>query len=168
MLRRLVFASLMSAFLLPAKASPFSQTFGNGILGVPWGAPLTSLVATFPQGDHMFAITPGCRAYWVKDGQPFLGIPREDRGTLFGLDKQNRVAIVSIAFDFSRKDELRSTLISLLGAPMASSRTGEKTQYTWRSPEGMRASVTEFGEASQQIVWLSVATAEYRVTPGAC
>jgi hypothetical protein len=44
---------------------------------------------------------------------------------------------------------LRTTLTSLFGAPMVATRSDEKTQYGWRSPEGMIASVTEFGEGPQ-------------------
>jgi hypothetical protein len=126
------------------------------------------LVAVYPQGDHVFAVTPGCRAYWVKDGQEFLGIPRDGGGVLFGLDKQNRVAVAAVAFDFERKEELHTTLISLFGVPMFSNRTAEKTRYAWRSPEGMTASVTEFGEGTQRIVWLTVSVPGYKSQKDGC
>jgi hypothetical protein len=122
----------------------------------------------YPQGDHVFAVTPGCRAYWVKDGQQFLGIPREGNGVLFGLDKQNHVAIAAVAFDFERKDELRTTLTSLFSTPMVSTRSETMTQYGWRSSEGMTVSVTEFGEGQQRIIWLSVAVPGYGEARESC
>lgn len=104
----------------------------------------------------------------MKDGQQFLGIPREGKGVLFGLDRQNHVAIAAIAFDFERKEELRMMLTSLFGTPVVATSSAEKTQYGWRSPNGMRASVTEFGEAAQRIVWLSVAVPGYKAVKDGC
>jgi hypothetical protein len=159
---------LLTATCFAASADSLKTTFGRGVLGIPWGATLTSVVGTYPQGDHVFAVTPGCRAYWVKDGQQFLGIPREGKGVLYGLDRQNHVAIAAVAFDFERKEELRTTLTSLFGAPMVATRSDEKTQYGWRSPEGMIASVTEFGEGPQRIVWLSVSIPGYKAVKDGC
>ena len=160
--------ALLTATCFAASVESLKTTFGGGVLGIPWGATLTSVVGTYPQGDHMFAVTPGCRAYWVKDGQQFLGIPREGRGVLYGLDRQNRVATAAVAFDFERKDELRTTLTSLFGTPMAATSSAEKTQYGWRSPEGMIASVTEFGEGAQRIVWLSISVPGYKPVKDGC
>lgn len=168
MLTRLVLPLLLSGVGAVASASSLKETFGPGILGIPWGTSLTSLVGVYPQGDHMYAVTPGCRAYWVKDGQQFLGIPREGKGVLFGLDKQNHVAIAAVAFDFERKDELRTTLTSLFKIPKVSTRSGAMTQYGWRSSEGMIVSVTEFGEGPQRIIWLSVSVAGYGEAKEAC
>ena len=117
MRRTSILVGLMAMLALPLEAGTVKEAFGSGILGVPWGASLTAVVGVFPQGDHVFALTPGCRAYWVKDGQTFLGVPRETSGVLFGFDAQDRLVVAAIAFDYARRDELRSALISLLGAP---------------------------------------------------
>jgi hypothetical protein len=162
----LLMVLLLGAAWFPASADPIKTTFAGGILGIPWGTTLTGLVGTYPQGDHMFADTPGCRAYWVKDGQQFLGIPREGRGVLYGLDEQNRVAVVAVAFDFERKEELRTTLTSLLGPPTLNIQSAQKIQYGWRSPDGMSARVREFGNGLQRMVWLSVAIPGYKPATG--
>jgi hypothetical protein len=162
MASRVLAVILLAALATTAAAGKVETAFGAGVLGVPWGTTLTDLVGTFPQGDHMFAVTPGCRAYWVREGQSLLGIPRERNGVLFGLDKNNRVAIVAVAFSYDRREELRNTLASLLGAPSQPPKRSAKATYGWRSPHGMAASVTEFGEADQQIVWLTVALSGQR------
>jgi hypothetical protein len=132
------------------------------VLGVPWGTTLDDLVGTYPGGDHLFAVTPGHRAYWVKDGQTFLGIPRERNGVLYGLDEHNRVAIVAVAFDFERKLELRNALASLFGPPVSASASEQGAVYGWRADSGISARVTEFGLAHQQIIWLVVSTPGYK------
>src|SRR5580704_5156672 len=103
MLMRSVWLLLLMSMAPTVKAGSVQDTFGSGVLGVLWGTSLTDVAGVYPQGDHVFAVTPGCRAYWVKDGQMFLGIPRERSGVLFGFDKQNHVAIASVAFEFERK-----------------------------------------------------------------
>src|SRR5579862_5748189 len=69
------FCLLMSLLAVCATglAGTVKGSFGQGVLGIAWGTSLTSVVGVYPQGDHVFAVTPGCRAYWVKEGQPFLG-----------------------------------------------------------------------------------------------
>jgi hypothetical protein len=162
MFRRLVL--LVTVACLPAVCAGGSvlETFRQGILGVPWGASLDRLVSTYPQGDHVFAVTPGCRAYWVKDGQMFLGIPRERNGVIYGLDEHNRVAIAAVAFEFERKLELRNVLTSLFGVPIMRRRSDEMTTYQWKADEGMSVGVREFGQANQQIIWLSVQAPGYK------
>jgi|SRR5579862_5634430 len=164
------FCLLMSLLAVCATglAGTVKGSFGQGVLGIAWGTSLTSVVGVYPQGDHVFAVTPGCRAYWVKEGQPFLGIPRDGKGVLFGMDKQNHVASASVAFDFERKGELRTTLTSLLGNPMVPTQSGEIAQYGWRSPDGMTAFVTEFGEGSQRIIWLTISVAGYGAAKDRC
>ena len=159
---------LLTTTCIAAPADSLKATFGGGVLGIPWGATLASVVGTYPQGDHVFAVTPGCRAYWVKEGQQFLGIPRDGKGVLFGMDRENHVAIASVAFDFERKAQLHGTLISLFGAPAVATQSGGITRYGWRSPEGMTASVTEFGEGTQRIIWLTVSVPGYRAEKDAC
>ena len=168
MRNKLLILSLLFATAVSVHAASLKATFEGGILGVPWGSSLTDVVAVYPQGDHVFAITPGCRAYWVKDGQSFLGVPREGHGVLFAFDKANRVGSVAIAFDFERKDELRTMLTSLLGTPIFPPQTGGKFQYGWRSSDGMTAAVTEFGEGNQRMVWLSVSTPGYKSARDGC
>jgi len=162
MRRRVFILAALAAVAVCASAASLNATFGGGVLGVPWGTSLTNVVGIYPQGDHLFAVTPGCRAYWVKDGQTFLGVPRDGHGVLFALDQNNRVGAAAIAFDYERKDELRTVLSSLLGAPMNSTRSSGTLRYDWRSSDGMAVSVTEFGEGTQSIVWLVVATPDYK------
>jgi hypothetical protein len=166
--RKRVFIAALVTTAICASAASLNATFGGGILGVPWGTPLTDVVGIYPQGDHVFAVTPGCRAYWVKDGQTFLGVPRDGHGVLFALDKNNRVGAASIAFDYERKDELPAVLSSLFGAPINPTHSSGRFQYGWRSPDGMTAFVNEFGEGTQRIVWLSVATPGYKSVKDGC
>jgi hypothetical protein len=152
---------LLLGIATTASAGPLKESFGRGVLGIPWGTSLTGVVAVYPQGDNMFALTQGCRAYWVKDGQIFLGVPRESSGVLFAFDKSNHVSSVEVAFPFERKEEIRGTLISLLGTPATRILPIGATQYSWRSPDGFAAVVTEFGEGTQRIIWLSIAAPGY-------
>ena len=168
MLNKLLGFMGLVGFFGCACAGSLKESFGGGVLGVPWGTTLTQVVGIYPQGDNLFALTPGCRAYWVKDGQPFLGIPRERSDVLFGFDKQDRVAIAAVAFEYERRDELHSMLISLLGAPTEYTSSSAKRQYGWRSSDGMPVWVTVFGQGSQQIVWLAVAVPGYRAIKDGC
>jgi len=162
-MQRLLMLSFTLA-LLPSLCGggPAYETFRSGILGVPWGATLDDVVGVYPNGDHVFAVTPGHRAYWVKDGQPFLSVPRERNGVLYGFDENNRVAIVAVAFEFERKVELRNVLTSLLGPPRLAPPSGQKVQYGWQPEAGMAVSVTEFGLPHQQIIWLVVRAPGYK------
>jgi hypothetical protein len=129
MFKRIFILAALVITAVGARAADLNATFGGGLLGVPWGTPLTNVVGIYPQGDHLFAMTPGCRAYWVKDGQPFLGIPREGHGVLYAFDKNNRVGAASIAFDYERKDELQALLSSLFGTPNIPSHSIGRVQY---------------------------------------
>ncbi len=168
MRKRLFVLAALAVNTICASAANLNATFGGGILGVPWGTPLTNVVGIYPQGDHVFAVTPGCRAYWVKDGQTFLGVPRDGHGVLFAFDQNNRVGAASIAFDYERKDELQGVLTSMFGAPVSSARSSGRFHYGWRSSDGMAAYVTEFGEGTQRIVWLSVTTPGYKSVKDGC
>lgn len=139
------------------EAGPTYDTFRAGVFGIPWGTSLDELVGIFPAGDHMFAVTPGHRAYWVKEGQPFLGVPREHSGVLYALDEHNRVYSVAVAFEFERKIELKNALTFLLGPPTNVPPAEQRTQYGWRKDGGISIGVTEFGLPHQQIIWLVVA-----------
>jgi hypothetical protein len=155
--------------VVTADAASLKSTFGGGVLGVPWGTSLTDVVGIYPLGDHMYSLTPGCRAYWVKDGQSYLGVPRDRQGVLFGLDKSNHVVAAVVAFGFERRDELRTVLTSLLGPPLVQSQSNDKVaRYGWRDVDGMGASVTELGEGSQRIVWLTVALPGYKNVRDGC
>jgi len=159
MSRRLRLAiALLTLPALGSAADPF-ETFREGILGVPWGATLDDVVGMYPNGDHVFATTPGHRAYWVKEGQTFLGIPRERNGVLYGMNENNRLVSVAVAFEYERKEQLRQTLLSLFGPPDKD--VGKDTiSYAWRS-NGRLIGVTEFGKPHQRIVWLSIAAPGY-------
>ena len=119
---------LLTTTCIAAPADSLKATFGGGVLGIPWGATLASVVGTYPQGDHVFAVTPGCRAYWVKEGQQFLGIPRDGKGVLLGMDRENHVAIASVAFDFERKVELH------WHADFTVRRSSSRNSIGWNNP----------------------------------
>jgi hypothetical protein len=168
MVRRIILGMLLIASPTVGLANSLLETFQHGVLGVPWGTTLDQLVGIYPEGDHTFAVTPGCRAYWVKDAQIFLGIPRERSGVLYGLDENNRVAVAAVAFQFERKVQLRGTLISMLGQPTRQYSRGERTAYGWGREGEMVVWVTEFGKPHQQIVWLTIQTAGYKQPTELC
>jgi hypothetical protein len=153
---KLIYCLLLVGLSAASHAGPIHDTFRGGVLGVPWGTPLDVLTGTYPNGDHMFAVTPGHRAYWVKEGTPFLSVPRPTNGVLYGLDENNRVSVVAIAFEFERALELRNTLTSLFGVPISMPSKGKSTSYGWKADNGIAVVVTEMGDAHQQIVWLVV------------
>ncbi len=161
MVRRIAIAVLLLCWSGPTLADPIDDEFRGGVLGVPWGSSLSSVASTYPNGDHVFAVTPGCRGYWVRDGQTFLGIPRERNGALFGFDANNHLAIVAVAYPFERRLELLSTLSSLFGYPRYAPDTKGRRQYGWRSAGGLNAYVTEFGDVDETIIWLTVSVPGY-------
>src|SRR5207302_567740 len=59
---------LLTTTCIAAPADSLKATFGGGVLGIPWGATLASVVGTYPQGDHVFAVTPGCREHVIQGG----------------------------------------------------------------------------------------------------
>src|ERR1700688_5070439 len=91
---------LVALLLVPklSDAGPMYETFRGGVLGVPWGATLDRVIGVYPDGDNVFATTPGHRSYWVKDGAPFLGVPRDRQGVQFGFDAENTLGVAAIAF----------------------------------------------------------------------
>jgi hypothetical protein len=160
-------ALVISMLLLLAplsEAGPVYETFRSGILGIPWGATLDHVIGVYPDGDNVFATTPGHRAYFVKDGATFLGVPRERQGVVYGFDAEDKLGIVAIAFAYERKEELRGALISLFGPPRYSAdpHDARVRRYLWTSDEGMRAQIEELGAAQKTIVWLVVAAPNYK------
>lgn len=148
-------------------AASLEDAFGEGVLGIPWGTTLDQLVGAYPNGDHVFATTPGCRAYWIKDGQTFLSVPRPRSGVMYGLDEKNRVVAAVIAFEFERQLELRSVLSGMFGTPVAASK-GNVQAYGWKSKSGMQAVVREFGQGQQRIIWLAIYAAGYKPSAASC
>src|SRR5690349_17046787 len=100
--------SLAALLLVPtlSDAGPLYETFRGGLLGVPWGATLDRVISVYPDGDNVFATTPGHRSYWVRDGAAFLGVPRDRQGVQFGFDTENKLGIVAVAYAYERKEEL--------------------------------------------------------------
>ena len=161
------FVRLLAPLLLltaAASAADIGSTFREGVLGVPWGASLDTLIGIYPDGEHSFATTPGQRSYAVRDGQTFLGIPREHASVRYGLDEQNKVAIVAVAYPFERKEELRDVLLQLFGPPLFN-RTWQngEIQYGWGARAGWIATVRILGEPRYQLVWLTIVTPSYKV-----
>jgi len=161
MQRALVFLGLLVTCAF-CRAGPLANTFGTGVLGVPWGATLDQVVGVYPDGDNVFSTAPGHRSYWVREGAPFLGIPREGQGVLYGLDDQDHVVIASLAFGFERRVELQSALQSLLGVPRISSESNNYRQYYWPADGGMRVELREYSEPRHAIIWLVVASPSYK------
>lgn len=156
--RALLAITLLTLPALGSPADPF-ETLREGVLGVPWGATLDDVVALYPNGDHVFATTSGHRAYWVKEGQTFLGIPRERNGVLYGMNENNRLVVVAVAFEYEYKEQLLQTLVSLFGLPDKD--VGKDSiSYAWES-NGRLVGVREFGKPHQRIVWLSIAAPGY-------
>ena len=155
-----MFRRLLLVLVVWTPASGYSgnlyQAFQGGVLGIAWNTTLSGVVGTFPDGDHVFAATPGERAYWVKDGQSFLGVSRERNGVLFGLDKANHVVVAAVAYPYERSAERKSTLISMFGAPTSTSSADGRTRYGWQADSGISAAVTEFGLSDQRMIWLVV------------
>src|SRR5207253_10730641 len=89
---------LLTTTCIAAPADSLKATFGGGVLGIPWGATLASVLGPYPQGDHVFAGTPAWRAHWVKERQQFLGIPRDGKGVLLGMARWHHVPMASVAF----------------------------------------------------------------------
>jgi hypothetical protein len=157
---------LAALLLVPtlSDAGPPYETFRGGVLGVPWGATLDRVISVYPDGDNVFATTPGHRSYWVRDGATFLGVPRDRQGVQFGFDTENKLGIVAVAYAYERKEELRGVLTSLLGPPreVRDPRFPKITRYLWPPDNGMRVHVVELGEAQKTIVWLVVASPGYK------
>jgi hypothetical protein len=151
------FVGFVSCLLMMvSRASPLDDALRGGVLGVPWGTTLDQLVSIYPNGDHLFATTPGCRAYWVKDGQTYLSVPRARSGVLYALDEKNAVIGAVVAFEFERQLELRSVLTGMFGPPIV------------KSESGMKVVVTEFGQGQQRIVWLAIYSAGYKASSEGC
>jgi len=156
MIRALPYWLILVCIPTLSHAGGIYDTFRGGVLGVPWGATLDTVSGIYPDGDHVFSTTPGERGYWVKDGAPFLDVPRPANGVLFGFNETNHVSKVAVGFAFERALELRNRLTTLFGVP-TSKRVGErKTVYFWKADNGIECAVWEMGEAHQQIVWLVV------------
>jgi hypothetical protein len=150
---------------ITGEAGALYDTFRGGILGIPWNATLDRVIGAYPDGDNVFATTPGHRAYFVKDGGTFLGVPRDRQGVHFGFDADNKLGVVAISYAYERKEELRGALISLLGAPVQTGRDRRYPNtviYVWPSDNGVRAQLWELGEGPRAIVWLVVAAPGYR------
>jgi hypothetical protein len=78
-----------------AMAADISSTFRDGIFGVPWGAPLESVVDIFPEGDSLPIGMSGYLGFWVRDRQTFLGVIREKNGVLYDVDDKDGVTAAS-------------------------------------------------------------------------
>jgi hypothetical protein len=166
-MRAVVVLALLLLGPVHSHAGPLYDTFREGILGIPWHATLDQVISVYPDGDNVFATTSGHRSYWVKDGATFLGVPRDRQGIQYGFDAQNRLGIVTIGYAYERKEELRSALTVLFGAPtkIRDARFSKITRYVWTDDHGMHAHIIELGEAQKSIVWLVVASPGYEDPP---
>jgi len=163
--RRLV---LLFTMLLPVicPADGVAETFGSGVLGIPWGATLDQLTGVYPDGDNVFATSPGHRAYWVRDGADFLGVPREHQGVLYGLNSLDHVVTATVAFPFDRKEQVRSTLWMVLGQPRCAAETPTTTSCQWTIDPHISVVLREFSEPRHAIIWVAVYGPGYKREQG--
>jgi hypothetical protein len=144
-----------------ASAGPIAERFGSDILGIPWNSSLDTVVGTLPVGDHVYATTPGQRAYLVRDDQDFMGVSRRGHNVLYGFGQKNELVAVVVSFPYERKEELIGALISAFGAPQGKMRRGQQQLTGWRNDRGVSVSLTTSSEAKHGIAWLSIRGPNY-------
>jgi hypothetical protein len=151
-----------------AMAADISSTFRDGIFGVPWGAPLESVVGIFPEGDSLPIGMSGYLGFWVRDGQTFLGVIREKNGVLYDVDDKDGVTAASIAFPYNRKEELLAVLTQMFG-PSSTKATPKSGQlrYLWPIKGTLGASVTDDRTTQHPMLWLTIGTASYATAAAA-
>jgi len=143
-----------------AIAADISPTFRDGIFGVPWGAPLESVIGIFPEGDSLPLGMSGYQGFWVRDGQTFLGVIREKNGVLYAVDDKDGVSAASIAFPYNRKEELLAVLTQMFGPAKATPKSGQ-VRYGWPTKGSLGASVTDDRTTQHPMLWLTIGTANY-------
>jgi hypothetical protein len=156
--------ALLLSMLFPVicHAGPIAETFGSGVLGIPWGATLDQLTGVYSDGDNVFSTAPGHRSYWVRDGAELLGVPRDHQGVLYGLDAQDHVVTATVAFAFERKEQVRSILLTVLGRPRCATEAQSITSCQWTGEPAMSVVLREFSEPRHSIVWLTVLGPGYK------
>jgi hypothetical protein len=150
----LLFAALLLCRV--AGAGPIADQFQGGFNGATWASSIDSLVGMFPPGEHVFATTPGGRAYWIKDQTPLLNVPRDGQSILFGFNEQDLLESITLGFAFDRKEQVLGTLISAFGAATSSGFKGTKSFNCWKPDAKIALCFWASKEAKHGISWLTI------------
>ena len=151
-------ASLLALLLFgpSALADPITDRFGSGVLGMQWGSSLDLIVGVFPQGDHIYATSPGNRAYVVRDDQEFLGVARDGHNVVYWFDANDRLESVTLSFPYERKDELLGALISLCGHAGWQAISKRSRLTIWGDDDGTWLFLRTTFDTRNGIAWLQI------------
>ena len=149
---------LLTALLLSkvAAAGPIEDQFHGGFNGATWGSSIDSLVGMFPPGEHVFATTPGGRAYWIKDQTPLLNVPRDGQSILFGFNEQDLLESITLGFAFDRKEQILGALTVTFGVATSTGRKGTKTFNCWKPDAKIALCFWASTAAKHGISWLTI------------
>jgi hypothetical protein len=140
-----------------AWAGPIADRFAAGVLGMPWGSPLDSVVGVLPEGDHSYAWPPpGDRGYFVKDDEEFMGVARRGHKVGYWFDDGDRLKSVTFSFPYERKEELRGALIAAFGPSSAKVIRGRSEVVGWRDENGMWMVLKTTLDSKHGIAWLGI------------
>ena len=139
-----------------AGAGPIADQFEGGFNGATWGSSIDSLVSMFPPGEHVFATTPGGRAYWIKDPSPLLNVPRDGQSILFGFNEKDLLESITLGFAYERKEQVLGALMSAFGAPTSTGLKGTKTFNCWKPDAKIALCLWASKEAKHGISWLAI------------
>lgn len=90
--------------------------FGDGVLGLKWGANPEQVKSVFPKGELSSSF--GLTSIEVEDGRKVFGLERDkDEIIRFTFDSENRLAGVSIDFEADDFPVLQQKLITQFGPP---------------------------------------------------
>lgn len=142
-------------------AGPIADEFGSGVLGMAWDASLDSVVGVFPDGEHVYATTPGQRAYLVRDDQEFMGVIRTGHSLLYGFGSTNNLVAVVFSFPYERKEELMGALLSNFGRPRETNSNGQQQSAAWQD-RGISIVLRTSLEPKHGIAWLGILGPKYQ------
>ena len=125
--------------LSTAHAGKVDDQFGNGPLGLAWGAPLEVVQAKHPGGltwrsqeaHGTFFV------YEVDLNAKSFGLEDQNVHTHFEFGKDERLRKVSLMFDYDRRDDVLYKLGELLGQDYLPTSTDNGTRYAWRAKNGL-------------------------------
>lgn len=138
------------------RAGPIADQFQGGFNGATWGGSIDNIVSMFPPGDHVFAVTPGGRGYWVKDPVPLLDVPREGQGILFGFNESDALDSITLGFSYDRKEQVFGALISAFGAFERTGTRGTKTFHCWKRDMKILLCFWASKGSKHGIAWLTI------------
>jgi hypothetical protein len=146
----------IAIFCRTTGAGAIADQFQGGFNGATWGSSIDDLVSMFPPGDHVFATTPGERAYWIKDPVPLLNVPREGQGILFGFDEHDALTSITIGFPYDRKEQIVGALMSAFGAFDHTGSKGTKTFHCWKRDAKIALCFWTSQKSKHGIAWLTI------------